>query len=38
MKAHGWTLNDLLPEVKIVPGALPRIIDLQLQGYAYLRF
>jgi accessory colonization factor AcfC len=38
MKAHGWTLNDLLPEVRIVPGALPRIIDLQLQGYAYLRF
>ncbi len=38
MKNHGWTAGDILPEVKIVVGAYPRIIDLQMQGYAYIRF
>ncbi len=38
MKKHGWTKEDLLPGVKIVPNAYPRIIDLELQGYAYIRF
>ena len=38
MKQHGWTQEDVLPEVKIVIGAYPRIIDLELQGYAYIRF
>jgi accessory colonization factor AcfC len=35
---HGWTREDILPGVRIVPSAHPRIADLQLQGYAYLRF
>ncbi len=38
MKQHGWTKEDILPEVKVVIGAYPRIIDLELQGYAYIRF
>ncbi|MCK4341019.1 MAG: substrate-binding domain-containing protein [Phycisphaerae bacterium] len=38
MKERGWTRQDVLPEVKIVIGAYPRIIDLELQGYAYIRF
>lgn len=38
MKSRGWRDEDILPEVKIVIGAYPRIIDLQMQGYAYIRF
>ena len=38
MKAHGWKSEDILPGVKIVIGAYPRIIDLQQQGFAYIRF
>ena len=38
MAENGWTRADLLPDVKIVVGAYPRIVDLELQGYAYLRF
>lgn len=38
MKEHGWTAEDVLPDVKILPNADPRIIDLELQGYAYIRF
>jgi len=38
MKEHGWTGEDILPDVKIVPNAYPRIVDLELQGYAYIRF
>lgn len=38
MQQRGWQKEDLLPGVVIVPGAHPRIIDLQLQGYAYIRF
>ena len=38
MKEHGWTRDNVLPEVKIVVSAYPRIIDLELQGYAYVRF
>ena len=30
--------EDILPGVKIVIGAYPRIIDLQQQGFAYIRF
>lgn len=29
---------DLLPGVDIVPGAFPRLIDLQQAGYAYIKF
>jgi accessory colonization factor AcfC len=38
MKDHGWTQEDILPNVKIVPNAYPRIVDLEMQGYAYIRF
>ena len=38
MREHGWTKDDVLPGVKLVPDGYPRIADLQLQGYAYLRF
>lgn len=38
MAKNGWGKNDVLPEVRIVVGACPRIVDLQLQGYAYWRF
>ncbi len=38
MSDHGWTQVDLLPGVKTIASAYPRIADLQLQGYAYLRF
>jgi len=37
MRQHGWTGEDVLPGVKIVVGAYPRIIDLQLRDYAYIR-
>ena len=37
MQSHGWTGEDVLPGVEIVIGAYPRIIDLQLRGYAYIR-
>jgi len=35
---YGWAADDVLPGIKIVPNAHPRIVDLQLQGYAYIRF
>ena len=38
MREHGWTKEDVLPGVKIVPSAYARIVDLELQGYAYIRF
>ena len=38
MRQNGWMPQDLLPEVEIVVGAYPRLIDLQLQGHAYIRF
>lgn len=38
MKAHHWTAKDILPEVKIVYDAYTRLIDLQMQGYAYIKF
>ena len=33
MKENGWTKKDLLPGVKVVPAAYPRVIDLEHQGY-----
>lgn len=30
--------EDLLPGVNIVPGAFPRLVDLQAAGYAYIKF
>ncbi|MPQ77141.1 DsrE family protein [Hydrogenovibrio sp. JE_KL2] len=38
MKAHRWKPEDILPGVKIVYDAYTRIIDLQMQGYAYVKF
>lgn len=38
MENNGWKPSDILPDVVIVVGAYPRIIDLQLRGYAYIRF
>jgi len=38
MKSQNWSPDDILAEVKIVIGAYPRIIDLQMQGYAYIKF
>ena len=38
MEERGWTKEDVLPGVRVIPGAIPRVIDLQQQGYAYLRF
>ena len=38
MAERGWKKEDVLPDVKVVVGACPRIVDLQLQGYAYWRF
>lgn len=30
--------TELMPGVKLVVGAFPRLIDLQLQGFAYIKF
>jgi accessory colonization factor AcfC len=38
MKEHGWNKTDLLPDIKVVPAAYPRLIDLELQGYGYVSF
>jgi intracellular sulfur oxidation DsrE/DsrF family protein len=38
MQERGWVAEDILPGVRIVPGAYPRVIDLQLQGYAHILF
>ena len=36
--ANGWSKDDIHPDVVLVDGAYQRIIDLQLQGFAYIRF
>jgi len=38
LEAHGWSPDDVLPEVMIVHDAYTRLIDLQQQGYGYIRF
>ncbi|MAQ15410.1 MAG: hypothetical protein CMN30_11525 [Sandaracinus sp.] len=38
MQQHGWTEADLHPDVIVVPGALVRLTDLQMDGYAHLDF
>jgi len=38
MRERGWQPQDIIPGVKVVVGAHPRIIDLEQKGYAYLRF
>ncbi len=38
MQQKGVTPGELMPGVKLVVGAFPRLVDLQLQGYAYIKF
>lgn len=38
LRGKGWTANDLMPGVTVVHDAYTRLIDLQQQGYAYIRF
>ncbi|MCB1209453.1 MAG: DsrE family protein [Verrucomicrobiales bacterium] len=38
MQSKGVKPSELMPGVKLVVGAYPRLIDLQLQGYAYIKF
>jgi intracellular sulfur oxidation DsrE/DsrF family protein len=38
MQQKGVTATELMPGVKLVVGAFPRLIDLQLQGFAYIKF
>ena len=37
-RQNGWEKSDVYKDVRLVEGAYQRIIDLQLQGYAYIRF
>tara|TARA_B100001989_G_scaffold160029_1_gene114698 strand:- start:46 stop:588 length:543 start_codon:yes stop_codon:yes gene_type:complete len=37
LKNKGWTREMLLPGIKVTPAGVPRVIDLQLQGFAYLK-
>jgi accessory colonization factor AcfC len=37
MKAFGFERTDLLPDIKVVPTANLRVIDLEQQGYAQVR-
>jgi intracellular sulfur oxidation DsrE/DsrF family protein len=37
MKAHGWKRADILPEVGIVSSVCARIVELERQGYVYMR-
>lgn len=38
LRGEGWNSDDLLPGVTLVHDAYTRLIDLQQQGYAYIRF
>lgn len=38
LRSRHWTYQDLLPGVTIVRDGYTRMIDLQQQGYAYIRF
>jgi len=38
MTERGWTDADILAGVKIVPNAYARMVELELEGYAYVRF
>ncbi len=38
MQQKGVKPTELMPGVKLVIGAFPRLIDLQLQGFAYIKF
>src|SRR5690606_16302798 len=36
--SNGWAKSDVHPDVLLVSGAYQRLIDLQIRGYAYIRF
>lgn len=38
LEARGWSEGDVLPDVELVVAAHPRLIDLQLSGYSYVRY
>jgi len=38
LRGKGWTADDVLPGITIVRDAYTRMIDLQQQGYSYIRF
>jgi intracellular sulfur oxidation DsrE/DsrF family protein len=38
MQQKGVSPEQLMPGVKLVVGAFPRLVDLQLQGFAYIKF
>jgi intracellular sulfur oxidation DsrE/DsrF family protein len=38
MRQKGVAVTEVMPGVKLVVGAFPRLIDLQLQGFAYIKF
>ncbi|MEZ5384771.1 MAG: DsrE family protein [Prosthecobacter sp.] len=38
MQQKGVKPSELMPGVRLVVGAFPRLIDLQLQGFAYIKF
>jgi intracellular sulfur oxidation DsrE/DsrF family protein len=38
LRFHGHAEKELLPGVKVALGGQPRVIDLQLQGFAYFRY
>ncbi len=38
LRAHHWNEKDLLPGVKRAFDAYTRMIDLQMQGYAYIKY
>jgi uncharacterized protein len=38
MQQKGVKPSEVLPGVKLVVGAFPRLIDLQLQNFAYIKF
>lgn len=37
LKNKGWSKDMLLPGIKVTPAGVPRVLDLQLQGFAYLK-
>lgn len=38
MSQRGWTTEDVLPEVEVVPGAIVRLVELQNRGCTYIHF
>lgn len=38
MRQRKVAATELMPGINLVVGAFPRLIDLQLQGYAYIKF